>query len=249
MSAILSTEGLTKRFDGLTAVDGVDLRVPEGQITSVIGPNGAGKTTLFNMLTGALDPTEGTIEFDGTDITGRSPEAIAREGVGRSFQITNVFEGLSVLDNVRVAVQAEARGGWNFYEHIESKDDYREQALSILDRVGLADQAGRPAEVLSHGDKRALEIGIVLAIEPDLLLLDEPAAGMSQVELDEMLDLVDELAREYTIVLVEHNMDIVMNISDKVTVLHNGQLIADGPPADIRENEEVQRAYLGGVEQ
>lgn len=244
---ILETEGLTKDFGGVRAVDDVNMAVAEGGITSLIGPNGAGKTTLFNMLSGALDPTSGRVLFEGEDITGQSPEANARRGIARSFQITNVFDGLSLLDNVRVAVQARHRGGWNFVQHVDNKPTYREEAADILEYVGLSDLADHPADTLSHGDKRALEIGLALAIDPDLLLLDEPTAGMSQVEIDEALELVRDLAREHTVLLVEHNMDIVMSISDTVLVLHNGRLISEGPPADIRADEAVQEAYLGGV--
>ncbi|MFB6171740.1 MAG: ABC transporter ATP-binding protein [Haloarculaceae archaeon] len=245
--AILRTEALTKSFGGVRAVDGVDLSITEGEITSLIGPNGAGKTTCFNMLSGALEPTSGQVLFQDDDITGLEPEAIARRGLGRSFQITNVFAGLSVLDNVRVAVQARYEGGWNFYRHIDSKPAYREEALEILEYVGLHDLRDQPADTLSHGDKRSLEIGLVLAIEPEMLLLDEPTAGMSQGEIDEALDLINDLAEDYTILLVEHNMDIVMNISDTVVVLANGQVIAEGDPSAIQSNEDVQEAYLGGV--
>jgi branched-chain amino acid transport system ATP-binding protein len=244
--SLLETEDLTKHFGGVTAVQDVDLSVPEGEITSLIGPNGAGKTTLFNMLTGSLEPSSGEVRFQGEEITGLPPEAIAREGVARSFQITNVFEGVSVLENVRVAVQARHRGGWNFYQDADNKREYIDEALEILSTVGLEDQRDQQASALSHGAKRSLEIGITLAIGPDLLLLDEPAAGMSQVEIDELLDLIDDLAGEYTIMLVEHNMDIVMNISDTVTVLHNGAIISSGPPETVRADESVQEAYLGG---
>jgi len=245
--SILETAGLTKRFGGLTAVDDVDLTVPEGQITSLIGPNGAGKTTLFNMLAGALDPTAGSVHFRDGDITGLPPEVIARQGIARSFQITNVFEGVSVLENVRVAVQARQAGGWNFYERADRKGAYIDAAEDILETVGLAAERDSPASALSHGDKRSLEIGIALAIDPDLLLLDEPAAGMSQVEIESLLDLIESLVGEYTVLLVEHNMDIVMDISDTVVVLDNGALIASGPPVSIRADERVQEAYLGGV--
>lgn len=244
---ILETRGLTKHFGGVTAVDDVDLSVPEGEITSLIGPNGAGKTTLFNMLAGALDPTTGVIEFRGEDITGLAPEAIARKGIAKSFQITNVFDGISVLENVRVAVQARHRGGWNVYQHADSKSTYNDEALEILEFVGLSDERDQMANTLSHGDKRSLEIGLALAIGPDLLLLDEPAAGMSQVEIEAMLELIDELVGEYTIMFVEHNMDIVMNISDRVVVLHNGQVIASGPPSSVQADDTVQEAYLGGM--
>ena len=245
--AILRTEALTKSFGGVQAVDDVDLTVPTGEISSLIGPNGAGKTTLFNMLSGALEPTSGRVIFDGDDITGQAPEQIARRGVGRSFQITNVFAGLSVLDNVRVAVQAQHEGGWNLYQHVDSKPEYREEAAEILEYVGLSELRDEQADTLSHGDKRALEIGIVLAIDPQILLLDEPTAGMSQAEIEGALELIDELSQDYTVFLVEHNMDIVMSISDTITVLANGSIIAEGPPESIQANEDVQEAYLGGV--
>jgi branched-chain amino acid transport system ATP-binding protein len=245
--SLLETEGLTKRFGGVTAVDDVDLSIPEGEITSLIGPNGAGKTTLFNMLAGALEPTEGEIRFQGEPITGLPPEEIARQGIAKSFQITNVFEGVSVLENVRVAVQARHRGGWNFYQRATSKEEYIDEATAILQRVGLGDQLDQQASALSHGDKRALEIGIALAIDPELLLLDEPAAGMSQVEIEDLLELVEDLVSEYTIMFVEHNMDIVMSISDTVTVLHNGRIISSGAPETVRSDDAVQEAYLGGV--
>jgi branched-chain amino acid transport system ATP-binding protein len=244
---ILETEGLSKSFGGVQAIDGVDLAVREGRITSLIGPNGAGKTTLFNMLTGELAPTDGRVIFEGEDITGEPPEAIARKGIARSFQITNVFPELSVLENVLVAVQARHRGGWNFYRHADSKPEYRDEALDILERVGLAEIQDKQVAALSHGDKRELELGLVLAIDPDLLLLDEPTAGMSQAEIEGVLDLIEEIARDHTVMLVEHNMDIVMAVSDEVVVLANGRIIEEGDPATVRASEDVQRAYLGGV--
>ena len=244
---VLETKGLTKHFGGVTAVDDVDITVPEGEITSLIGPNGAGKTTLFNMLAGALEPSAGEVRFRDETITGLTPEAIARKGVARSFQITNVFEGLTVLENVCIAVQARHRGGWNFHQHVDSREDYTEEALGMLSTVGLEAERDHLASSLSHGDKRSLEIALALAIGPELLLLDEPAAGMSQVEIEEMLDLIDDLAGEYTILFVEHNMDIVMNISDTVLVLQNGAIIASGPPAEVQADESVQEAYLGGI--
>ena len=245
--AILETTDLTKRFGGVTAVDGVDLTIPTAEITSLIGPNGAGKTTLFDMLAGALTPTTGSIRFQEEDITGLAPEAIVREGIAKSFQITNVFDGISVLENVRVAVQARHRGGWNVYRHADSKTEYTDEALEILGFVGLDEERDRLASTLSHGDKRSLEIGLALAVDPELLLFDEPAAGMSQMEIEAMLDLIDELVGEYTIMLVEHNMDIVMNVSDRVVVLHNGAVIASGAPSSVRADDAVQEAYLGGV--
>ncbi|WP_276258895.1 ABC transporter ATP-binding protein [Haloglomus litoreum] len=245
MTALLETEGLTKRFEGVTAVDDVNLGVDEGTLKSIIGPNGAGKTTLFNLLSGGLEPTSGRVRLADEDITGLSPEEITRKGLARSFQITNIFEELSVLDNVRIAVQARERGGWNFLQHVEAKTEYRERASELLERVGLLEFQDTEAGTLSHGDKRALELALVLALDPLILLLDEPFAGMSQFEIEELRDLLDDVAAEYTIVLVEHNIDVVMSVSDAVAVLENGSIIADAAPDDIRDDPRVQRAYLG----
>jgi branched-chain amino acid transport system ATP-binding protein len=245
MTTLLETQSLTKRFEGITAVDDVDLAVPEGTLKSIIGPNGAGKTTLFNILSGALEPTAGRVRLAEEDITGLPPEQITRKGIARSFQITNIFTELSVLDNVRIAVQARERGGWNFVQHVESKGSYREQSLTLLDRVGLEEFQNTEAGTLSHGDKRALELALVLALDPEVLLLDEPFAGMSQFEIEELRDLLDDVANEYTIVLVEHNIDVVMSVSDAVAVLENGSVIADAAPDDIRDDPRVQQAYLG----
>jgi branched-chain amino acid transport system ATP-binding protein len=245
MTTLLETQSLTKRFEGITAVDDVDLAVPEGTLKSIIGPNGAGKTTLFNILSGALEPTAGRVRLAEEDITGLPPEQITRKGIARSFQITNIFTELSVLDNVRIAVQARERGGWNFVQHVESKGSYREQSLTLLDRVGLEEFQNTEAGTLSHGDKRALELALVLALDPEVLLLDEPFAGMSQFEIEELRELLETIAGEYTIVLVEHNIDVVMAVSDAVAVLENGRLIADADPESIRGDSSVQEAYLG----
>jgi branched-chain amino acid transport system ATP-binding protein len=245
VTALLETEGLTKRFEGVTAVDDVDLTVPEGTLKSIIGPNGAGKTTLFNLLSGGLEPTTGRVRLADEDITGLPPEQITRKGLARSFQITNIFAELSVLDNVRIAVQARERGGWNFVQHVESKTGYHDRATELLERVGLLEFRDTEAGTLSHGDKRALELALVLALDPTILLLDEPFAGMSQFEIEELRDLLDDVAEEYTIVLVEHNIDVVMAVSDAVAVLENGTIIADAAPGDIRDDPRVQQAYLG----
>jgi branched-chain amino acid transport system ATP-binding protein len=245
VTALLETESLTKRFEGVIAVDDVDLEVPEGSLKSIIGPNGAGKTTLFNLLSGGLKPTSGGVRLGDEDITGLPPEEITRKGLARSFQITNIFSDLTALDNVRIAVQARERGGWNFFQHVETKRDYREQATELLERVGLAAFAETKAGTLSHGDKRALELAVVLALDPAILLLDEPFAGMSQFEIEELRELLETVADEYTILLVEHNIDVVMAVSDAVAVLENGSIIADADPEGIRDDPRVQEAYLG----
>ncbi|WP_265112216.1 ABC transporter ATP-binding protein [Halosolutus halophilus] len=250
---LLSTSELTKSFGGITAVDGVEFALEPGQLCSVIGPNGAGKTTFFNLITGELEPTSGTVEFDSSvtegtaDITTADPAATARLGLHRSYQITNIFPTMSVLENVRIAAQAH-RGtdSWRFWRNVNSFEGHFEEARAILERIGLADDADIDAQNLSHGEKRSLEIGIALAGDPDLLLLDEPTAGVSSEDVGRLTDLIENIAADHSIMLIEHNMDIVMDISDRVVVLDNGSLIADGDPAAIRDSERVQRAYLGG---
>ncbi|WP_436344159.1 ABC transporter ATP-binding protein [Natronorubrum sp. FCH18a] len=249
---LLSTSGLTKTFGGITAVDGVDFSLEEGELCSVIGPNGAGKTTFFNLITGELEPTSGMIEFDSstagrTEITNADPATTARLGLHRSYQITNVFPTISVLENVRIAVQAHSgTDSWQFWRNVNSFNDHFEEAYGILERIGLAEDAETDAQNLSHGEKRSLEIGIALAGEPDLLLLDEPTAGVSSEDISRLTTLIDNVATDHSIMLIEHNMDIVMDISDRVIVLDSGELIADGVPAEIRDSKRVQQAYLGG---
>ncbi|WP_290819253.1 ABC transporter ATP-binding protein [Halovivax sp.] len=252
---LLSTAGLTKEFDGITAVDDVDFAIEEGELCSVIGPNGAGKTTFFNLLTGVLEPTRGSVEFvpsdgDGpVDITGAEPHETALLGLHRSYQITNIFPTVSVLENVRIAVQAH-RGGdaWKFWRNVNAFDDHFAEAEAILERVGLVEYADRAAQNLSHGEKRNLEIAIALAGDPDLLLLDEPTAGVSSEDVTSVTDIIEDVARDHAIMLIEHNMDVVMDISDRVVVLNQGEIIADDDPAVVRESVAVQRAYLGGYD-
>jgi branched-chain amino acid transport system ATP-binding protein len=249
--AILETESLTKRFGELTAVDGVDLAVERGEFRSVIGPNGAGKTTLFNCVTGALSPSAGTVRFDGEDVTGLPPHERVRRGLGRSFQITNLFGGLSVRENVRLAAQSVFDAGMPTREEMlrdkESFGEINERAADVLERVGLADRAGERAETLAHGDQRRLEIGVVLATDPELVLLDEPTAGMGTEETRTTIDLVEDVLADRTLVLIEHDIDVVMELSDRITVLARGQVLAEGDPAEIAADEDVREAYLGGV--
>ncbi len=250
---LLRTSGLTKRFGGLTAVDGVDFGIEEGQLCSLIGPNGAGKTTFFNLLTGALPVSDGRIEYrqDGewVDVTDDDPHETALRGIHRSYQITNIFPTSTVLENVRIA--AQAHGGadaWKLHRNVADFEAYEDEAREILDRVGLAAAADTVAGNLSHGQKRNLEVGIALAGDPDLLLLDEPTAGVSSDGIGRIVDLIEDVAADHSILLVEHNMDVVMGVSDRIAVLHQGSLIADGPPGEIREDEDVQEAYLGGYD-
>jgi len=246
--ALLQTETLTKAFGALTAVNGVTLEVQAGTLHSIIGPNGAGKTTLFNLLTGQFPPTSGRIVFDGRDITGTPAHRIAHLGLARSFQRTNVFPALSLLDNVWVAAFARGRS-WRGLVWRRS-DRYAEvtgRARAALADVGLTDKADQPAREISHGEQRQLELAIALAAAPRVLLLDEPAAGLSPDEMQKMVALVRGLKGRYTIVLIEHKMDIIMGVSDRVSVMHFGSLIAEGTPAEIQRNPEVRRAYLGGM--
>ncbi|MCL5046338.1 MAG: ABC transporter ATP-binding protein [Actinobacteria bacterium] len=248
---ILETHELSRHFGGFTAVDRVSLQVRRGSFHAVIGPNGAGKTTLFNLLSGALHPSSGRVIFKGADITGLPPHQISRRGLGRSFQITNLFPNLTVLENVRLAVQA--RGGktaWNFLSPVGRFSRFEKRAREVLSQVNLAGKEAVVAHTLSHGDKRKLELGLLLASDPELLLLDEPTAGMSREEVPAIIDVIRRIkaSGEQTIMMVEHKMDIVLSISDTITVLQSGAVIAEGPPAFIIENPQVRSAYLGGVQ-
>ncbi|MBI4246275.1 MAG: ABC transporter ATP-binding protein [Candidatus Rokubacteria bacterium] len=243
-AALLETRQLGRAFGSLLAVDRVDFTVRRGELRSIIGPNGAGKTTFFRLIAGELHPSSGRIIFQGRDITGLPQHAVARLGIAKSYQITNVFPHLSVLENVRVAAQGPARA-FDFWSRRDRLGDPRERARALLEAVGLADKAGLLAAHLSHGGKRHLEIAIALAADPALLLLDEPTAGMSPEETDETIVLIRQLAVGRTVVLVEHKMKVVMGISDRITVLHQGQVLAEGTPEEIRANQIVQRTYLG----
>lgn len=243
---VLRTEELTRMFGGVSAVQNVDFKLGEDELCSVIGPNGAGKTTFFNLITGALEPSSGKVELredDGwTDITDMSIEEVASRGVHRSYQVTNLFPNSTVLENVRVATQrGSAR---NFWRNVASFGRHREEAMEILDFVGLADYADREASDLSHAEKRRLEMGVALGGDPRLLLLDEPTAGVSSGEIDEITDLIERVAEDHHVMLIEHNMDVVMDISDRVVVFNRGEIIADGTPDEVEEDEAVQDAYL-----
>jgi branched-chain amino acid transport system ATP-binding protein len=244
MSVILRTEGLGRSFGKFVALRGITAEFAAGQLTSIIGPNGAGKSTYFNLLTGALPPSEGRITFEGRDITFTPQHRFARMGIAKSFQITNVFPQLSTIENVRVALQAlvSRYDVWRPRARLTQLD---EQAGALLETVGLWPRRARPAATLAHGEQRALEIAMALASHPRLLLLDEPTAGMSPEETRAMMDLIVRLARDRTVVVVEHKMKLVMGISDRLLVLHHGELLAEGTPDEIRRNETVKRVYLG----
>ena len=245
-AALLRTERLSRSFGSLLAVDRVDVAVHAGELRSIIGPNGAGKTTFFRLISGEMAPSGGRVWFKDRDITGLPQHAVARLGITKSYQITNVFPHLSVHENVRVAAQGWARS-FNFWSRTDRLADVAARADTLLRTVGLAGKAALLAAHLSHGEKRHLEIGIALASDPELLLLDEPTAGMSPEETDETMRLIRELTTGRTVILVEHKMKLVMRISDRITVLHQGQVIADGTPEEIRANERVQQTYLGAM--
>src|SRR5437762_8189947 len=240
---ILATEGLAVRFGGLRALDNVNLAVAQGEIRAIIGPNGAGKSTLFNCLTGVLRPTAGHIRFAGDDITGLPPNRISQKGIARSYQITNILPNASVLENVRIAAQSR-RHSWNLFSHHRALRDIIDKTVAVLDQVGLRGKAEELAANLSHGEQRNLEIGIALATEPQLLCLDEPTAGMSAAETRETIALVRSIAKNLTILIVEHDMEVVMELAQRITVLHYGEILAEGTPAEIQQNPRVLEVYL-----
>jgi len=242
---ILETHELTKEFKGFVAVDKVNLRVRRGTIHALIGPNGAGKTTCFNLLTKFLTPTSGRIVFAGADITSEKPAAIARRGVVRSFQISAVFGHLSVLENVRVALQRKLGTSFHFWRPESSLRTLDAQALDLLDQVDLRAYSGLPAVELSYGRKRALEIATTLAMEPTLMLLDEPTQGMGLEDVDRIRALIKKVAASRTVLMVEHNMSVVASIADTITVLARGATLAEGPYAQVSKNPAVIEAYMG----
>jgi branched-chain amino acid transport system ATP-binding protein len=240
---VLRTEGLTIRFGGLTALNKVNFDIGRGEIRAVIGPNGAGKSTFFNCVTGVLRPTSGRILLNGADITGLPPNLISQAGVARSYQITNILPNATTLENVRIAAQSR-RHGWNMLRHHASFRDILDKAEAVLASVGLAAKADELAANLSHGEQRNLEIGIALATEPQLLCLDEPTAGMSAAETRDTIQLVREIAKNLTILIVEHDMPLVMDLADRISVFHHGEILAEGPPAEIQNNPRVLEVYL-----
>ena len=240
---VLSTEGLSMRFGGLAALSNVNLTVRREEIRAIIGPNGAGKSTLFNCLTGVLRPSSGRVLFNGEDITGLSPDRISQKGIARSYQITNILPNATTLENVRIAAQSR-RHGWSMLKHHTAFRDIMGKAEAVLESVGLAAKAEELAANLSHGEQRNLEIGIALATEPRLLCLDEPTAGMSPAETHETMELVRRIARDLTILIVEHDMQVVMELASRITVLHYGEILAEGTPAEIQQNPRVLEVYL-----
>ena len=244
---ILETRQLTKEFKGFVAVSKVDLKVRRGSIHALIGPNGAGKTTCFNLLTKFLKPTSGQIVFDGTDITAETPAHIARRGVIRSFQISAVFPHLSVLENVRVALQRKLGTSYHFWKPEASLHTLDAQAIELLCQVDLETYAALPAVELSYGRKRALEIATTLAMDPKLMLLDEPTQGMGLEDVDRIRQLIKKVAASRTVLMVEHNMSVVASIADTITVLQRGATLAEGPYAEVSKNPLVIEAYMGSA--
>lgn len=242
---ILEVKDLHKDFSKERVLFGIDLVVQRGERHAIIGPNGAGKTTLYNLLTGLYKPSKGYIFLNGKEITGSKPYRINRNGIGRSFQITNIFAGLSVFENVRAAILSKNRIRFNFFSPVKRMIRITEQTSEILERIHLLDKKDVLAGELAYGEQRTLEIGITLATDPELILLDEPTAGMSFDETREVVRLIDRVTQGKTLVIIEHDMDVVFNIADLITVIHYGEVLASGRPEEIRQDQSVKDAYLG----
>ena len=247
MDYILETKKLTKEFKGFTAVSDVNLRVKRGDIHALIGPNGAGKTTVFNLLTKFLIPTAGTIHFNGSDITREKPAEIALRGVIRSFQISAVFPGLTPLENVRLALQRKLGTSYHFWKPASTLHSLEARAMELLDSVGLAGLAGEVTGELAYGRKRALEIATTLALDPELMLLDEPTQGMGVEDVEKITALVKQVSANRTILMVEHNLKVVATLADRITVLQRGSILAEGPYAEVSQNPQVLEAYMGSA--
>jgi branched-chain amino acid transport system ATP-binding protein len=242
---IIETQGLTKEFKGFTAVKNVDLRIRRGTIHALIGPNGAGKTTCFNLITKFLEPTRGSIRYNGQDITKAKPADVARLGMVRSFQISATFPHLSLLENVRVALQRRLGTSFHFWKPEGTLRELDERAMALLDEVGLSAYAHLPAVELPYGRKRALEIATTLALDPEMLLLDEPTSGMGHEDIGRVAALIRRVAANRTVLMVEHNLSVVSDLSDTITVLARGEILAEGPYAQVSKNPDVVDAYMG----
>jgi branched-chain amino acid transport system ATP-binding protein len=242
---VLRLEALCKRFGGVVATDGVSLEVAQGEVHALIGPNGAGKTTLINQISGSLPPDSGSIFFLGNDLTGLTTHKRVREGLARSYQVTSLFRRFSVLDNVALAVQARSGSSFSFWRPVSAETQLFEEASSILDEIGLSEKKNQAASTLAHGDQRALEVGLALATRPKLVLLDEPMAGMGPEESQRLIALIERVRERVTVLLVEHDMDAVFRLADRISVLVSGRILATGQPQEIRADAGVRRAYLG----
>jgi branched-chain amino acid transport system ATP-binding protein len=245
---ILETQGLCKEFMGFAAVQDVNLSIRRGSVHALIGPNGAGKTTVFNLLTGFLRPTAGTIRFDGVDITGESPVRAARRGMVRSFQISATFPHLTVLENVRIALQSKRGGSFEFWRSASALASLNDRAEELIDAVGLTGFSATPAVELPYGRKRALEIATTLALDPQMMLLDEPTAGMGHEDVERIAALIKRVAADRTVLMVEHNLSVVSTLSDHITVLARGEILAQGDYAAVSKNPDVVQAYMGTPE-
>ncbi len=243
--AILVVERLSRSFGGVHAVKDVSFAVPAGELRALIGPNGAGKTTLFNLLTGQVPCNSGRILFKGVDVTGRAPHTLCRQGLGRTFQINSIFLNATVLENVQLALLSHHGKIWNMFS--AARKLFVREAEALLEMLGLAREAGKLGSALSYGDRRRLEVALALACEPQLLLLDEPTAGMSLSDKPRMVGLIREIVRDkgVTALLIEHDMDVVFSVADRITVMHQGAVVAEGPPQEIQANARVQEIYLG----
>jgi branched-chain amino acid transport system ATP-binding protein len=245
--ALFEAKGLHKRFGDRVVLENISLRFEEGQLSGIMGPNGAGKTTCFNVLTGRFKPDRGSVHFAGCDITGQSPREIARKGLSRSFQIMNLFDDDSAIDNIVIALPAVRAQAWSPLRDLGRQHAAYDEAAQLMARIGLAGKERTPARRLSYGERRALEIGVALAARPRLLFLDEPTAGLGAEGTARLFELVSELKRQLSIVIIEHDMSFLFRLADKVSVIHWGQVIAEGSPAALRENPWVQRSNLGAV--
>lgn len=249
MTTLLETINLTKDFGKFRALGDVNLQVEKGVLTSLIGPNGAGKTTFYNCVTGKFPPSTGKIFFKGEEITGLPASTIQQKGLSRSFQIVNIFQELTVLDNLKAALIATQKKNWNFFNVMSKDKELHDEAMAVIESLGLKDKYNHMCNALPHGDRRRVDIGLALASKPEMVLLDEPTAGMNPNETDEIIDLIKTLRNKTgaSFFLTEHDMDVVFSISERIVVLHQGSIIADGTPDEIKENASVQEVYLGGV--
>lgn len=246
---ILETKGLYHDFKGLKVLFDINLEIKKGERHAIIGPNGAGKTTLFNLITGTYVPKKGRVFFKGKDVTGRPPEELVRQGMGRSFQITSIFSKLTAFQNIRIGILSKRGIRFNIFRYVDDMKDITQETEELLKRINLYDVRDVPAGILSYGQQRSLEIGMALAPDPDLVMLDEPSAGMSKEEVYYAVELIRKVTENKTVVIIEHDMDVVFSLADRITVLHQGAILASGPPQEIRENQTVRDAYLGEAEE
>ncbi len=244
-NSILELREIYKDFDGLEVLFGISLGIEQGQRHAIIGPNGAGKSTIFNIITGKYTPSKGKIFFKGQDVTGTSPYKLNRQGLARSFQITNIFRTMTVFQNVRNAILSKNKVRYNMFSRLDRMKDINGQTDRVLEQIGLLDRRDVVAGLLSYGQQRALEIGLTIATEPELILLDEPTAGMSSEETREAVKLIERVTQGRTLIIVEHDMEVVFSLAHRITVIYYGQVLASGPPDEIRQNQKVKDAYLG----